>query len=439
MGNSVIRQDFMTSGSSNSKKGTAQDPMMRQIQTDSRELSWKEIDNIYKHNRIAQNIIDIPAEDATREGWEITIEDDNKQEDYKQEVMNKLENLDDKQSIKKFMEYERLTGDGFIALGLSQTGAFNLEESYEDSEVKSLDYLNPFSRKFVQGASINNNPFDENFGEFESFRIDKETHDPVEVHSKRILHLQTREVEGEMWGIPLFLPLYDPLTIVDSTAWSLGQLVYSATFKVIKSPNVDITNFDKWVEACEKYDFEFNTLTTALLGEDDEMEFKGGGDAVPDIQALVEFAWEYLSGSARMPKSHMLGQQQGTITGGQFDSLNYYMRIAGIQENYIRPVIERIVELIIKSEETDIPEDVDFSVKFNPLWRLDKKTDVEIRKKQAEIDKIYIEKGVQSPDDVSENRFNENPIADALELDENELEELKQWDSKIARRMQSER
>lgn len=434
--NSVIRQDFMSSSSG--KKGTAKDPLTRQTQRDSKTLSNKEIENIYKHNRIAQNIIDIPAEDATREGWAIEIEEDNKSKDYQEIVLNKLEDLDDKKSFKQLMKYERKTGDGYIALGISQMGSYNLNEKLEMDKIRSLDYLNPFSHKYINDAVIDEDPFSENFRDVGLYEVNLDGKTPVEVDSSRLLHMQTRSIEGYIQGIPIFTPMYDALTILDSTAWSLGQLIYSATFKVIKSPNIDVTNFDKWVQASEKYDFEFNTLTTALLGKDDEMEFKGGGGKIPDIGAIVDFMWDYIAGCARMPKSHLLGQQQGTITGGQFDSLNYYMRIAGIQENFIRPELEKIIEIIIKSEENEIPNDANFSLTFNPLWRLDKETDVDIRKKQAEIDKIYIEKGVESPDDVSEKRFNNNPIADALDLSEGELKELAELDNELAGRMNTD-
>jgi hypothetical protein len=47
----------------------------------------------------------------------------------------------------------------------------------------------------------------------------------------------------------------------------------------------------------------------------------------------------------------------------------------------------------------------DWSLEFNPLWQPTEQETVEMRNKQAETDKIYIEQQVLTPEEVTLSRF----------------------------------
>lgn len=123
----------------------------------------------------------------------------------------------------------------------------------------------------------------------------------------------------------------------------------------------------------------------------------------------IILTWDYLAGAARMPKTVLKGQEAGTLTGAQYDVMNYYSRIASMQENSMRPQLEYLVRLLMWCEDECggriDPDSIEWSIEFNPLWSVDSKTDAEIRKLTAESDKIYIESGVLDPSDVQEARF----------------------------------
>lgn len=417
-----IRKDFMTTNKEGSSKGSLKnDPMESQFQKD-REMSQKQIDNIYKNKRIAQNIIDIPAEDATREWIEF---EDTAEED---ELLSKLNDLNAQQAFQKVMEYERLTGDGFISLGASQNSVFNLDDPLDESALNDIKYLHPFSKKRVIDGVLDDDPFSEGYNRFVYYELEPLNKGTRLVHSSRVLHIQSRMFEGEKWGMPLMQGLKDPLTIMDSFAWSLGQIAYAMTFKVYKSPHVDFRNRDQAKSVAKEMESFFNTMSMAVIGDDESLTHESPGGSLPSIEAMTSFIWDYLSGAARMPKAHILGQQQGTITGGKYDSLNYYMRISGIQENYMRPLIERLVDLLYMAKDSGIGTgsvvDPTYIMKFKSLWKLDQKTDVEIRKLNAEIEKVkadtakaYVDGMIYSPDEIRE-RFQDEKLMEKFDVDD---------------------
>lgn len=420
-----IRQDFKQSrqkGSSKGKRG--QDPLRTQKQPASRNITQKEVDRIYKQNRIAQNIIEIPAEDATRQ-W-VTFEDTQ----HDKELKDKLNELDAQSAFQRMMEYERLTGDGFVSIGAAENDGFDLEEPLAGNgrSLTDIEYLHPFSSRKVSEMQVNKDPFSAEYGQVEYFKLNKQG-DMMErrVHHSRLLHMQTRTLEQEKNGIPLLETLYDPLTVLDSFAWSIGQIAYAMTFKVYQTPDLSFQDRQQLTGVTREMEKFFNTTSLAIIGQDEELEHKGPGGSLANIDHMAEFIWDYVAGSARMPKSHILGQQQGTITGGQYDSLNYYMRISGIQENYIRPELEYVIDLLHEAEDSGVGNgqtEPDYTLKFNPLWKLDQETDKEIRKLQAEVDDIYLTHGVVSPDEVREERFEKDAVMDKMHLSEQELAEL---------------
>lgn len=408
------RRDFMKTEKPGSSKGVrGKDPLKSQYQYND-TITQHEIDNMYKHKRIFQNIIDIPAEDATRE-W-ISFEDTPEAE----EILNKLNDLDAQPVFEKFLEYERLTGDGFVSLGVSQSGPFEIDDELDETRLNNIDYIHPFSKKKVVDGLLDEDPFSRSFNNFSYYELKPLRNETRLVHSSRILHLQTRVFEGDKWGTSLGVPLYEPILILDNIAWSLGQIAYAMTFKVLKSSNINMKNKEQAKSVAEEMEKFFNSMSLAVIGKDEELSHEGPGGSLPNLTAMTEFIWDFLAGSARMPKSHMLGQQQGTITGGEFDSLNYYMRVSGIQENYMRPPLERLISLLYKARDSGVGngrvEEPEFKLEFKPLWKLDRETDMKIRKLQSEIDDKYIKNMVLNPDEVREVRFGKDGFMDSMDL-----------------------
>lgn len=113
-----MRNDFMNGHG----KGGEKDMLVRQQPNVRQKLSDADITNIYANNRIVQNIIDIPAEDMTRSWFTLRMKD----EKLRNDIMSRLADLNVKEAFKKMREYERLRGDGFISLGVTQKTPINL-------------------------------------------------------------------------------------------------------------------------------------------------------------------------------------------------------------------------------------------------------------------------------------------------------------------------
>lgn len=414
------RKDYI--GSSSSSKGTSKDPLSRQRTINRVKYSDSFISDLYATNRVFANIVDIPAEDTTRE-W-ISIE--GVEDKLREQIVNKLSNLGAQNRFQEAMKYERLRGDGLISIGVSQKGDFNISEAIERKRLVDIDYIHAFSGMKLVDYIENDDVFSKDYGDIELYEIADSAGTKL-IHSDRIAHIVTRKVENEKKGIPLIEMLYDTLLVLDNALWSTGQLMYSMVHKRLKTDGIDLSDKDLRRQMQDELEYEFNTLSLAIVGQEDELDYISPNVSLP-LKEMYDFIWEMLSCISRMPKSHIMGQAQGTITGGQFDSLNYYMRIAGLQEAYLREPIEYIIDLSLLASGSDVgtgsinPENVKYKLKFNPLWKLDAKTDAEIRKIIAETDNMYLLNSVLSPGEVREKRFSDDvSLIDKIDMSDEEM------------------
>lgn len=421
----VIRQDFMAGNG----KGHARDALTRQVPGQRRLLADTDLEKMYASNSMAKNIVDIPSEDMTRAGFTLKMKDDKKKALYE----SRLRQLKVKERIKQQFIYQRLYGDGFISIGTKESQKFELSEAINFDNVREVLYLNSFSSKKISNRLIDENVFSPRYGLIDTFYVNNYARNDkielldekkyVQIHHSRVLHQQDMRFEDELEGTSLIESLYDVLTVVDTSLWSVGQMLYDYVFKVFKSKDVTSLSPEEKAQLGMIMDYKFRTEALAII-ESEESLTKEATQAT-GIDSLLDFVWDYLSGAARMPKTVLKGQEAGTVTGAQYDVMNYYSRIASMQENELRPQLEYLVRLLMyASDECGgrmDPDSEEWSIEFNPLWNVDSKTDAEIRKLTAETDAIYIDRGVIDPEEVEEARFGRFGVTESSKFNADSL------------------
>lgn len=395
------RNDFMQGHG----KAGEKDALTRQTPGARKVLGKDDLKSLYASNILVQNIINIPAEDMTRNWFTLKMKD----EKLKDSIMQRLRDLNAKEAFRDMFRFERLAGDGLISLGVKQDNNFSLPDAIETDKLKAIEYLHAFSGFKVLDMISNNNVFSVDYGKVDMFELPrvKDSDGKNMVHKSRLLHVQTRKLEDEKRGQPLLEPLYDILTVLDTALWSVGQILYDFTFKVYESGDIEDMTTEERRELGILMDFMFRTEALAIIGKGEKLSKQS--TSVGGIKELLDYGWDMLAGGTRMPKSVIKGQEAGTIVGAQYDVMNYYGRIAAQQENEMKPQLEKLVRMLMWcSDELGgrlDPESIDWEIKFNPLWEVDAKTDAEIRKIVAETDDIYVTNGILTVDEVRDTRF----------------------------------
>ena len=411
-------------------RGGPGDAVSKQRYYRSRYITPVESRYLYESSWVGGNAVDSLVEDMTRGGMEVEIPDDPK---LTATIRQELKRLKLQEALEEMLMNGFLDGDGYIAIGFKMEPA-GIDLSQPPAHKSGIAYLHPFKREAVTEQEPDLNPFSDSFGSFSRYKLKLQTRkqfglkEETWVHADRILHFQPFPRYQSVWGNTYFQRVYDTIQIVDNAMWSVGQIVYQMVFKVLKT---DLAQFEEQAKAkgmtpralMEQFARDINSLTLIVLdkgfpGDDetppengDELTFPSPAGALGSVQSVQEFLWKLLSGATRMPRTLLMGNEAGKLTGAEWDAKAYYARIHGMQEKHLSPIVKKVVDYLIASHGGD-PEKTPVEIKFNPLFSLDEKAQADIYSAEAAADEKYIMNGVLMPDEVREMRFHKPPMAE---------------------------
>lgn len=363
----------------------------------------------YLANGFIQNVIDAPAEDATRE-W-ITIKTNrDKDLNISRLLENRMTELNVRQKICDLIRFSRLYNNGgFLYYGVTADKPQGTAEIQEPipSQILKLEYLNVFGPDFVSINDSNVDPLSSGFHKPE-FSISGST-----VHRSRLSWMVHSYIPEDRRGVSVTETILDAIKAQDTALWSVNSLLDEMDIKIFKSHDIENNDPKKTAEFLAKMRAVLSTQSAVALTPDESLErLQSGGIADSGLKQLFDFVFENLSGLARIPKSRLMGQSQGVITAGQFDLLSYYDSIAKFQELEVRPIIEKLLTILIHESRGEVSQklggqvdQLDWEFEFNPLWRIGPVEQADIELKQAQRDQIYITQGVTSPSEIRKDRF----------------------------------
>jgi phage-related protein (TIGR01555 family) len=368
-------------------------------------LSINESEEWYLSNGFIQKIVDIPAKDATRE-W-ITIKTNRDDLNISRIIQNRFSELQFPKKLTELIRYSRMYNlGGFLYYGIDhsipQTDL--VLEKPLPFDLNRIDYINVFSPLQVNILDKSNNPLAQDYS-LPEIRING-----IKVHSSRYEWLVHSFLPDRNMGVSAIQTVLDAAKSQGIALWSVTTLLSELSIKVFKSPDVNNADPNKLFELLALIRSAISTQGVFGAGENESLERLNAN--VPGLKDIFDFLIETLAGLSEIPKSRLLGQAQGTITGGQNDLISYYDSIAKFQEIELRSIIENAIKLIVKERSGEVYKalngqvnSLDWEFEFNPLWKLTalEKADVEL--KQAQADDIYIKNAVVSPSEVRSKRF----------------------------------
>jgi len=381
-----------------------------------RGMAAQEMRLWYMANGFIQNIVDAPAEDATRE-W-ITIrtnrDEDDPESGFKglnisRLIQNRLTELGLQGKIKDLIRFSRMYREGgFLYFGVDaavpQTQL--VLSNALPTEFDRIEFINVFGPDRVSIRDDSTNPLSRYYHRL------KYSVSGIDVHESRLCHLVHGYLPEEKTGMSVIETILDAVKAQDTALWSVTSVIFEMALWVFKSPEVKDMPPAQIAALLANMRAVMSTQSSMAIAEDESMERI---ETKPEgLKELFDFIFENLAGLARIPKSRLMGQSQGVITAGQYDLLAYYDGVAKFQEIEERPVIEKAIDLVVHERSGEIWEalggnadELDWEFEFNPLWRLGPVEQAEVDLKESQRDQIYITTAVLSPSEVRSRRFDD--------------------------------
>ena len=339
----------------------------------------EELTTVYRENWLAKKIIDMPAEDMTRAWYTLAA-------DIPAVEMNALRRLEAKHAIQNeitnAIKWARLYG-GSIALMVIRGDEDILDQPLD------MDRLFPgcFQGILVLDRSQNVTPSmeleedldDPDFGlpKYYDISVDFGERSILRVHHSRVLRFIGRELPGEemkrenYWGASELEHIWEEIQKRSEVSANIAQLVFQANVTTLKMAGFAENRAgatDKQREKVLRYIEEQNRIRTSfgvqVMNADDSMEnhpYNFGGLS----EVYAEFMMD-MAGAAEIPATRLFGRSpQGMNSTGESDLINYYERIAQLQETYLRPALERLLPVMEVSAFGYVAEEA--AIVFEPI------------------------------------------------------------------------
>ena len=252
------------------------------------------------------------------------------------------------------------------------------------------------------GQYQSTNPLAANYYRPESWYVMGKT-----VHASRMLTIISRPVPDMLkpaynfGGLPL-TQLLDPY--VNNwlrTRDSVSDLVHSFSTSILKTNMGTVLSGEPDTNIYARADlFNRTRDNRGLMMLDNESEdLMQVNTPLSTLDALQAQSQEHMASISGIPLVKLLGTQPAGLNASSDGEIRvFYDTIAASQQDNLRPLIKKALDIIQLSEFGEIDPGIDFD--FFPLYQMDEAQQATIRKTEADTDAVYIQSGVLDPSEV---------------------------------------
>ncbi len=411
--------------------GGDKDPRVNNIYVPPIRISQNLANDIYTYNWMAAKCIDIPVDDSTRKWRKLLIEDDKKRE----QVEEVFKEYDIKGKVNIAMKWARaFGGSAIIFMFNDEDPAFPL--NVESIKQDSLSNIIVLDRYNIIANEVNRNILDPNFGQPETYYIAR-TGDVI--HHTRMVVFQgyiptIYEYEKEnYWGLSYFNRGLEPVEQSMQVSNNINTSTYEANIDVYRIEGLNSMVAEGQDDLVVKRLQLASEMKSAVNGIalDKQDEYDKKGNTFTDLANIDDRFIQKVAGCWNIPVTRLMGiSPAGQNATGESDMLNYYDNVQSVQENELRPLLNKIDALVMASGFGD-KEPLEY--KFLPLKQLTEQEQADVDLKNGQRDQIYLDGQVITKVDViselSQNGTYSNIDANRVEEEKKEEEETEGFDT----------
>jgi phage-related protein (TIGR01555 family) len=254
------------------------------------------------------------------------------------------------------------------------------------------------------------------FGQPSYYEMAPESGAPVRIHPSRVIAFRGQQVpdmgasswEDVFWGDPVAQSILSAVMNADAAQAGFASLIDEAKVDIVKMPglmqNAATAEYEqRFMERWRLAGLGVSTHRKMIIdGDEDIVTRQMVWAGMPEVIASYV---QLVAGAADIPATRLLGKSpDGMNATGKGDETNYNTMISGRQEADLRPLIEQVDELLIRSAMGR--RDPNIGWVFAPLSVMSEAERATVAKAKAETTQIYansglvpvlaLEKGVQN-------------------------------------------
>jgi len=362
------------------------------------------LSQVYVEHGLIRTIVDVPVDDALRDGYEIKSKQISPEQIEKLLTIVERENINS-EIIGQGAKWNRLFGGGGIVIMTDQDPStpLNVAAIGKDSplEFRAVDMWELFySKQNMEGFDQNLRQYDFEFYDYYG----------VKLHKSRVMKLKGLEAPSFIrprlrgWGY----------SIVESLVQSINQFLKSKnlTFEVLDEFKLDIFKIDGMTQTLLSADGTAKVRQRVQLASQQKnyqnaLTMDAKDDYVQKqltFAGLAEMMKEFriqIASDMRMPMTKLFGLSASGFNSGEDDIENYNAMVMAEVRSKIKFEILHTLELICQKEFGFIPDDL--KIEFKPLRVLSAEQEQNVKNAKFQRVVTALEKGICTLQEAKES------------------------------------
>ena len=387
------------------KYGTKQD------NSEAYKFEWEpvipdmQLTGLYEGNGLFSKIIDTPAEEALKHGFDLNLKSD----EVNAFVEDALDDLEWEEKAATAIKWARLYGGALIVM-LIDDGR-GLEEAVDWEHIRSIDELRVYERSIVQpdssslyqqdygGKGVGNRV--SKFGQPEYYYVSS-IYGSFKVHESRclvfrngVLPEQTSNATYLFWGMPEYVrirrALRETVTAHTDSVKLLErsvQAIYS--MKGLASLLTTDDGENQVLKRLQLVDTSRGLLNSiAIDSEGENYDFKTF--QFSGVKDVIDATCNMLSALTNIPQTILFGRSPaGMNATGDSDFESYYNFVEKIQRLMLKRNLRTLLDVVFRAgiASGDVAEEPDYKLEFKPLWSLSDTEQAAVDQTKAQTEQI---------------------------------------------------
>lgn len=412
-----------------------------------------QLTGLYEGNGLFSKIIDTPAEEALKHGFDLNLKND----EVNAFVEEALDELEWEEKAATAIKWARLYGDALIVMLINDGGG--LEQPVNWQNVKSIDELRVYERAIVQpdysslyrqdyGGKGEGNRVSK-FGQPEFYYVSS-VYGSFRVHESRclvfrngVLPEQTSNSIYRFWGMPEYVRIRralretvtahtDSVKLLERSVQAIYSMKGLATLLTTDDGENQVLKRLNVIDTARGI---LNSLVIDADGENyDFKTFQFSG-----VKDVIDATCNMLSALTNIPQTILFGRSPaGMNATGTSDFESYYNFVEKIQRLMLKRNLRTLLDVIFRSGIASgaVEEEPDYKLEFNPLWSLSDteqatvdQTKAQTAQIKAQTAQVYVDMQALDPTEVrkrlaSDEEFDVEDIISEGEDDDDLLQAL---------------
>lgn len=372
-----------------------------------RRRTSQQLVEMYEANWLAGQVVDIPAFEMTRERREIQLENPKQTKAILAEECR----LGIWELARECIQWADLFGGGGMLLGVDGAGDWTDELFPERVGKGALKWVHAIDAGALIPMQTGNDvslvidPTSPQFMRPEFYQV-VGAQNLQQVHYSRIvkfpgLALPWRQLQAtRWWGGSRIARAFDAIADDEQVTGGVADLITESKIDVYGIKDlmalVSTPGGEERVRRRIALADRMKSIYNAAIIDAEETYEQKESQLVQGMANIMKTFLERVAAAANIPVTRLLGTSaKGLNATGEGDIRNFYDMIDARRENYLRPRINQLDEILIRSTLGAIPED--FSWEFGPLWQMDETQVAEVENKRAQTAQVYVNLGVIDP------------------------------------------